>query len=218
MTVSIILTATFSLFAGFLLATFLHGLDRRLPFEPEGRTPDAVDPWDLQRRLMAMSDQVLPKRVEINKGVLLYWALCMEELGEMSEAVAHAAERECRYLETGAEDLGYFAILVKQAGAMLISKSNRARSLLKVIDDFSIPLSHSDARQILDGTTDLAVVNSGFALSTGLPGAASYLKVQTSNLSKANPLTGKIDKDAGGKWIKGANYEEPDLTSLLGTL
>jgi hypothetical protein len=68
---------------------------------------------------------------------------------------------------------------------------------------------------IFDGTTDVAVVNCGFALACGLPGSDGYREVALSNISKRNPDTGMIDKTADGKWIKGAEYRAPDLLGVL---
>lgn len=66
-----------------------------------------------------------------------------------------------------------------------------------------------------DGTTDLMVTNAGFALALGLPGAALYEEVASSNLTKKNPQTGVIDKTPDGKWIKGAKYREPNIDKVL---
>ena len=66
-----------------------------------------------------------------------------------------------------------------------------------------------------DGTTDLMVTNSGFALSLGLDGGACYNDVAGSNLSKRND-DGVIDKKPDGKWIKNQkNYREPDLRAVI---
>jgi hypothetical protein len=41
--------------------------------------------------------------------------------------------------------------------------------------------------------------------------------VAESNLSKANPITGLIEKDASGKWIKGSQYQSPQIDAVLAT-
>ena len=94
------------------------------------------------------------------------------------------------------------------------ARSTQVRKYLERIPRMNHPLTRAQARPVLDGTTDLAVVNSGFSLAAGLPGSLAYQAVQVSNLSKAGP-DGKIAKDPSGKWIKGPNYRMPELDSLL---
>jgi hypothetical protein len=81
--------------------------------------------------------------------------------------------------------------------------------------DFDMALTIDEAVALADDTTDIAVVNAGFANASGIPGGACYVEVGTSNFSKANPETGRIDKDPSGKWIKGTDYQEPDLKAVL---
>ena len=86
----------------------------------------------------------------------------------------------------------------------------------KLVDlDINIPLTEQEAVELLDGTTDIAVVNCGLALACGLPGAGAYDEVVGSNLSKINPATGMIDKHPDGKWIKGIRYYKPDLRQVM---
>jgi hypothetical protein len=79
----------------------------------------------------------------------------------------------------------------------------------------SIPISPTLARELLDGTTDTMVVVAGMSITAGLPGPTAYVEVVGSNLSKANPDSGKIDLDLSGKWIKGRDFVKPDLTKVL---
>lgn len=166
----------------------------------------AVDPWALMVELMTASQQAMPKLPEINKTVLLYWSLQLEELAEQTRTLASLCIRPDSYpmhlsLEQAAKDLAF--------------ASTQMRMRLKLMDEFSLPLTPDQATALLDDITDCAVVQTGFSIAAGLPGAAGYMAVQTSNLSKKNPRTGMIDKDPGGKWIKGEAFQLPDLQAVI---
>lgn len=183
--------------------------------EPSADTP--TDPWDMQRDLMAASGQNLPPRPTFDKGVLLYAALLMEELGETLVGLQKASQRIA--LRTDVPDAERFTLktvhgLLTYNADMLQAESMNLRQIIKGLTR-GYALLASEATEILDGTTDVAVVNAGFALACGLPGAAAYQEVACSNLSKANPATGVIDKTVDGKWIKGSQYFEPDLAKVL---
>lgn len=169
-----------------------------------------VDPWSYQRDLMKRSDQRMPPTPRMTTNALLYGALIMEESGETFIGLVNAlrAHRMPTPLE------GLIACSFNGAAHDLISISKSIRENLKNVEvDF--PLSLEQAVELLDGHADLTVVNCGFALALGLPGAAGYDEVGSSNLSKVNPATGRIEKDPSGKWIKGPQYFKPDLARVL---
>lgn len=176
---------------------------------PQPENTRAVDPWDYHRQLMDMSDQRMPRHPRMTNGSLLYAALIMEEAGETFEGVGIALA-----LGTLDKELHKIASTFSVVGRYLRAVSVEVRAELEHVSvDFALPRLH--AKELLDGTTDIAVVNSGFALSSGQPGQAAYDEVGSSNLSKANPATGKIDKDASGKWIKGVDFFKPNLDRVL---
>ena len=173
-----------------------------------------VDPWKIQAQLMKISGQHIPDAPTVHNGSILYAALIAEEVAETFIALARAMEQHSD--EPATEDLCTYSISMSFAalGAILQGESIKIRKRLKDVT-INFPLLPAEAVEILDGTTDVAVVNSGFALASGLPGAEAYENVAKSNYSKANPETGKIDKDESGKWIKGPNFFVPNLMSLL---
>lgn len=180
-----------------------------------------VDPWDLQRTLMAASDQEMPPAPTVTKTTLLYWALIAEEYAETSDALLAALDRTWGTREHRLHGVPIAGCLrdfqdgLRYTAGMLHRRASIAKALLREIDHVvPIQLLRSEACGLIDGTTDITVVNSGFALATGLPGAESYLRVQVSNLSKRNER-GVIDKTPDGKWIKGPGYAEPDLAALV---
>lgn len=171
-----------------------------------------VDPWEFQRTLMAASDQPLPDEPQINKGVLLYGALILEEGSETIRGL-HKALAE---IPGASEHLVVIAEHFRQIEKEMHERSVAIRDELKLMaDDFTAPVSDANLKEMADGTTDVCVVNSGFSLALGLDGAALYTEVGSSNLSKRNPDTGRIDKTPDGKWIKGRDYFEPDLKKVL---
>lgn len=173
----------------------------------------AVDPWHIQADLMRISGQRIPKTPEISKHSLMYAALIMEETSETFTGVEQALTHTNAYIPSVALDVKHRLF---EVASQLHSSSLHIRNLLADMpDDWHMNLSFDQALEIFDGTTDVAVVNSGFALASGFPGAAGYLEVGDSNLSKKNPDTGVIDKTPDGKWIKGRDYRKPDLGKVL---
>jgi hypothetical protein len=181
----------------------------------------SLDPWAMQRDLMAASNQTLPAAPELNRGGLLYGALILEEASETLSAVSQATAASELSAILAAQGPRVAALSVVAAefqdiASKMHEASLRIRGLLETLPvSLRIELSRKLAIEIADGTTDIAVVNSGFALSSGIDGPGCYQDVAGSNLSKKNPDTGKIDKTADGKWIKGRNYRAPNLEAVL---
>lgn len=179
------------------------------------------DPWSYQRKLMEVSDQPLPSVPTLNKGGMLYGALILEETGETMAGLAVAMQKFFDELPvrsprlSGSQNFWDVMEAFKALGGYLQSEAKSIRSDLQGIEMEDYPLSAEVAVELLDGTTDIAVVNCGFALACGLPGSAAYAEVGLSNLSKINPTTGVIDKTADGKWIKGSSFFKPDLVKIL---
>lgn len=179
---------------------------------PPCETAAKTDPWQMQRALMAASDQPLPATPELNKGVVLYAALNLEELSETLKGLTSALNK----VENAPAGLMAIAATLSQVATGMHESSLEVRAVLaQVPNDFRAPVQREDLREMADGTTDVTVTNSGFALSLGLDGARCYEEVGESNLSKINPDTGKIDKTPDGKWIKGRNYRAPNLDRVL---
>jgi len=175
-----------------------------------------VDVWELQRELMAASGQAMPERATLGAVAVLYLALLTEELSETLVVAARVVIPPGR---VRGEAL-IIGLCFTHAAAVLHSVALEIRRNLgeMAADGRPFPdiaLTMEQAKELLDGTTDIAVVNAGFALAAGLPGPEGYLEVAGSNLSKRNPDTGVIDKDASGKWIKGRDYVAPNLEAVL---
>lgn len=184
-----------------------------------------VDPWRLQASLMAKSGQEMPERPTLTLAALTYVALQLEELAELAAGVAEAMPQadQLRAVWGSMSDeergslLGISVALSTVQDAMNQSSLCIRRCVAELKDSQfqSWVLQRQDAVEILDGVTDLMVTAAGFSLAAGLPGPEGFFEVSRSNLSKANPLTGRIDKDSSGKWIKGVSYTPPDLLTVL---
>lgn len=188
-------------------------------FEDAKNTPNPVDPWAYQRALMGASDQKMADAPELNKGVLLYLALNSEEFSEILEASSDALSRHV--LDDSSDPLMLALANMRDLmyglheQAMSISKLMR-KTIKDIPDSWSQAIGPEDAEKIAKEITDLNVTNAGLALSFGMPGGPCYEEVAGSNLSKANPDTGKIDKLPDGKWIKNErSYREADLSAVL---
>lgn len=193
------------------------------------RVPDTneeVDPWKLQASVMLKSGQSVPSHFVFGNNGLTYLALQLEGLGEQVAAVKRITDRARMPTDNftnvlSAQYVQRFSNLRQQLestaqGLKIVSEMVRAF----VANPNHPPLEFTsydedEVLELLDGITDGAVVNAGMAVACGLPGAAAYAEITGSNLSKANPETGRIDLDASGKWIKGPNYRKPDLAPLI---
>jgi predicted HAD superfamily Cof-like phosphohydrolase len=76
-------------------------------------------------------------------------------------------------------------------------------------------IQNVDRVELLDSDIDSVYVAIGAALSSGADVQGAWNEIQNSNMSKANPDTGKMDKDANGKVIKGKNYFAPNIRPFV---
>lgn len=185
-----------------------------------------VDPWKIQKKIMRMSGQPTPDVAQVNKYTVTYLALAFEELAETIEPVCEALARGCGISRVLGDQRPVWqsqsphAVAVHQLlrtigqDLALGSKSLRAANE-RVHESFYVPMTRVEAKDFADGVTDTAVTVCGLAIASGIPGGPCYEEVGLSNISKADPATGLILKDASGKWIKGPNYVPPNIEQVL---
>lgn len=186
-----------------------------------GRPVATADIWQLQGRVMAMSGQCMPAVPSVSMGTLTYLALVAEELSETMLATLNVLQAAHLYVPAG--DRNLHDLLVASASVRGMANQLRTWSLDlrgdikgRMAPNAYVPVPTLDlAEELADGITDMAVVVAGAAVASGIPGAACYQDVVGSNISKANPITGRIDLDGSGKWIKGVNYKPPQLSVVL---
>lgn len=183
--------------------------------------------WQVQAEIMRISGQQLPDLPRMTRGSFLYLALILEEASELFDATSAVLKRQFAYRADGivspdAEPRPTFHLqhylleACNSADVDLLEMSQKIRKITaRLPDDFFLHVLQHEAKALLDGSTDLAVVTAGFSNSSGLPGEAGYDEVANSNLSKADPVTGMILRDTSGKWVKGPNYAPPDLDAVL---
>lgn len=171
------------------------------------------DIWELQRHQMLISGQHLPDRITLTPGTVLYLALTMEELAETAGVIFEALSA----VPCMSTQQALVAVNMESASTELREMSKTIRRNLSRMQwpEAGVPLTERQAADLADGATDSTVTIAGLANATGIPGSACYQEVSSSNFSKANPLTGMIEKDSSGKWIKGENYAPPDLLAVL---
>lgn len=204
-----------------LIITIPHYVEGKAKQALEAIDTPQIDPWQMQRALMVASGQQTPATPRFTNGTVLYGALILEEGGETLAEIVKALKdyRDSDAYQNEPDTqvrnwIRYHINLFDYISTQMGETSVTIRKLLTGITyDFEMTPERTVA--MLDGTTDLAVVNCGFALATGLPGADAYEEVVSSNLSKRNPRTGMIDKTPDGKWIKGPDYQAPDLAKVL---
>lgn len=182
-----------------------------------GDLPAPVDPWEIQRSLMRMSDQRLPDQPMVTNEVLMYYALILEESSEAGVTLLDIL-RSTALSSTQLQD---FALMRQTLASTIRSMSLTSKRVRQILQTEAFqtwkgrPLNLREARLLLDDHVDIQVVNSGFGLAAGLPAAAGYVSVGMSNASKADPVSGRILKDPSGKWLKGKNYQAPSLEQVL---
>lgn len=198
-------------------------------YKSRSEIPASVDPWAMMNELMKISDQQRPQDPSLTKASLMYCALILEEGSEtfrlgvvpaLDRLIAGELERAKRSDTPAMCGQRIYSLRIirgklQETAHRMDIESKAIRQHLKEIPEFTFPLLRSEAVPVYDGTIDLAVVNCGFCIASGLDGAAGYLEVAGSNLSKKNPDSGVIDKTPDGKWIKGRHYREPDLARVL---
>lgn len=116
--------------------------------------------------------------------------LIVEELDEMFEAFLTSAKYKYTFSPLFSTIQSYIASLQK--------------------DDFEI-----DRVGVTDSITDQDYINSGTGVWLNLPLEKSFHAVHENNLTKVDPITGKVLKRADGKVIKPASYVSVDLHSVV---
>lgn len=80
---------------------------------------------------------------------------------------------------------------------------------------YDVLIQNVNRIDLLDSDIDSTYVAIGAALASGADVEGAWNEIQNSNMSKVNPETGKMDKDANGKVIKGKAYFVPDLSKFI---
>jgi len=87
----------------------------------------------------------------------------------------------------------------------------------KLIQEEFKELMLADTKEdVLKELMDCMVVFIGYGISMGWNLDRAWNTVWTSNMSKIDPVTGKVEKREDGKVLKPASYKAPDLSKIVG--
>ena len=82
--------------------------------------------------------------------------------------------------------------------------------------EFKQALEQADKVEQLDALIDMMVVIVGAIHSAGFDGEGAWKEVMGSNLSKIEPLTGKVRKREDGKVLKPTGWMPPNIKPFVG--
>jgi predicted HAD superfamily Cof-like phosphohydrolase len=91
-----------------------------------------------------------------------------------------------------------------------VSRSGKTPDRLK-----KVQYKDPDLVELADGIIDSIYVLIGTGLEFGIPMSRVWDEIQRSNMSKKDPVTGKILKRADGKILKGPNFSPADVEKVL---
>ncbi len=86
----------------------------------------------------------------------------------------------------------------------------RTRLIIEEVGEFAKAASCSDMEGMVDALCDLLYVTYGTAVVMGVDLEPLFAEVQRSNMTKDGG-----GHDSGGKVVKGPDFEEPDLLTIL---
>lgn len=82
--------------------------------------------------------------------------------------------------------------------------------------EFQAALANADRVEQVDALIDMIVVIVGALHSGGFDAEGAWKEVMGSNLSKIEPLTGKVRKREDGKVLKPVGWSPPNLKPFVG--
>lgn len=88
----------------------------------------------------------------------------------------------------------------------------RYKLVTEEFEEFRAAMFAGDLVAIADAICDLHYVLSGTSVSFGIPEDQCFAEVQRSNMSK---IEGGVIRRDDGKILKGENFSEPDLESII---
>lgn len=89
------------------------------------------------------------------------------------------------------------------------------QNIQQIIDTLSKEDFNLDRKEILDAIVDQDYINSGTGVWLDLPLEEGFQAVHENNLTKVDPITGKVIKREDGKILKPASYVSVDLQKVL---
>lgn len=180
-----------------------------------------VDPWEAEQALLTIRAQPAPERPMLTKEGLVGYSRVLVSAAALGQAIVSTISRHT--IEVS-RDLHPALIHLDRTIAQVVRVINLAEVHLRQLtgtngeglgDWPGCPLELDRATMLLEESVDLVGSAAAFSLLAGLPGAEGYRAMVVSQLSKADPKTGRIARDGSGRSIRGPNYQPAELDKLL---
>jgi len=84
------------------------------------------------------------------------------------------------------------------------------------IDELATAAENNDPQEVLKELMDVIVVLVGYGHSLGFDMDGAWMEVWRSNMSKIDPVTGKVRKREDGKVLKPEGWKAPELAQFIG--
>ena len=83
------------------------------------------------------------------------------------------------------------------------------------IDELATAVENNDPQEVLKELMDAIVVLVGYGHSLGFDMDGAWMEVWRSNMSKIDPVTGRVEKREDNKVLKPATYVAPDMSKYV---
>lgn len=91
----------------------------------------------------------------------------------------------------------------------------RRNLLLEEVQEYVDADNENDVVSLVDGLIDIVYIVQGTLVELGVDFQECWDEVHSSNMTKIDPETGKVEKREDGKILKPPSYRRPDLRSVV---
>lgn len=151
----------------------------------------------------------------------LCWAIYNIKMENATDSIRSKCTRiaigQAKALQSVFQDQGQFMVACGQTiDRWNIDQFNMYINLhMEETQELAEAVKTKDQVEIFDALLDCLVVDIGAGLSLGLPMELGWQEVIRSNMTKVDPITGKVRRREDGKILKGDRYSPPDLRRFL---
>lgn len=92
----------------------------------------------------------------------------------------------------------------------------RKRLLDEEVKEYHDAVEARDLVEVADALGDIIYIAVGSALEFGIPLDKVWDAIQRSNMNKADPATGKVNRRADGKILKPEGWTPPEIEYIIG--
>jgi predicted HAD superfamily Cof-like phosphohydrolase len=94
----------------------------------------------------------------------------------------------------------------------------RIRLIREELDELEEACKAGDIVEVADALGDIVYVAVGAAHHFGVPLDHCWQEIQSTNMAKVDPATGKVRKRADGKVLKPEGWQPPNIAKALGII